>query len=149
MLYLNTRFLVAQTLCLALVALVGCSSRPEPPPPAEVHLKALAVFFGRYLGQHRGQSPRDEKELKEFINTMPADDLKSLGVESVDAVFVSPRDNQPYVVKYGEPVGMPGPQGFPVVAHEQTGVGGKRYVAFAMGDVQLVDEERFKQLSSQ
>ena len=34
----------------------------------------------------------------------------------------------------------------PVVAYEQTGVKGKRYVAYQTGRVELVDEARFQQL---
>lgn len=135
---------------LAAILPFGCAaSREVPQAPAEAHLKALAVFYGRYVAQNRGQSPKDEQALKAFIQSLPEADRASLKTENVDSIFTSPRDGQPYVVRYGVPLGMPGPQGAPVIAHEQTGAGGERYVATSLGDVRLVDDEQFQQLTTE
>lgn len=55
-----------------------------------------------------------------------------------DAILVSPRDREPFIVLWGVPLtaltakppgeGVPMNARFPVLAYEKTGVGGKRYV---------------------
>ena len=134
-------------LCLSMLAsLVGCDGGSRPQPKAEAHLQALAVFYGRYLSQNRGQSPADEKAFKEFLAKLAPSEFTGFGLSTSDEMFVSPRDNHPYVVRYNVPVGPPTPQGSSVVAYEQTGAAGKRYVAFALGGVEQVDDARLRQL---
>ena len=77
---------------------------------------------------------------------MAPSQLTALQRTDVESLFVSPRDGQPYVVRYGLKFGGPSPGGSPVVAYEQTGVGGYRYVAFAVGGAEQVDEKRFREL---
>ena len=104
----------------------------------ESSLKKLALFYGPYQGQHEGALPPDEQALKEFI--------KAQGITDVDALFVSERDKQPYVILYaGETLGTEGPGGSPVVAYEKYGVGGKRYVASTLGAVEEVDDAKFRE----
>jgi hypothetical protein len=77
---------------------------------------------------------------------MPADQLPG-GAPDLNALFVSPRDNQPYVVRYDLDRSqlMPGPT-MPIIAYEQTGVNGNRYVADMVGGVREVDETKFREL---
>ena len=138
--------LVALVCALSLPTLSGCSQPAEVPQEEPVvHLKALSVLYGRYVGSHRGQSPPSEEAFKKYIAALPKGELESLKVENIDSIFVSPRDNQPYKVKYNIPLPPPGPDGAPVVAYEQTGEGGERYVATSLGEVQLVDQAKFGQ----
>jgi hypothetical protein len=110
-------------------------------------LKPLGIHYGRFIGQHRGQPPKDEAEFKAYLATVSADELKQFKVASVDELFVSKRDGQPHVVVYGTTTNPAiGQGGAPVIAYEKQGVGGKRYVATSMGAVEEVDEARFKQL---
>jgi hypothetical protein len=135
--------LVLGSLVLCLVA-GGCGgSQRRSQEREESNLKPLAVFYGKYIGQHRGQPPASEKELKEFIRSAGADQLASFNVADVDSLFVSPRDQKPYVVLYGRaaPVGKDR-----VVAYEQKGKNGKRFVANDLGQIQEVDEARFKEM---
>jgi hypothetical protein len=129
-------------------ALVGCSSHRVNQAQEQSNLKPLATLYGQFIGQHRGQPPADEAQFKQFITSKGKDLLRSFNVSSVDELFVSSRDGKPYVVLYGAAAtkGPPGPAGSPVVAYEQEGVGGKRFVASSMGAVEEVDEARFKQL---
>lgn len=109
-------------------------------------LKPLAAFYGKFVNQHGGKTPRSEAEFKAFLKEPKnAESLRlEFQVADVDAMFISPRDQQPYVVIYGAMPDLPGPGGAPVVAHEKTGVEGKRFVASALGAVEEVDEARFR-----
>lgn len=126
----------------------GCgASQRQSQPREESRLKPLAVFYGQFTGQHRGMAPASEAEFKEFLRTIPPEQLASFQVKDIDTLFVSERDGKPYVILYGNvSANRPaGPAGAPVIAYEQQGVGGKRFVASSIGAVEEVDEARFKQ----
>jgi len=145
----NTRLrfgVVPGIIALLLALPLGCTTRTESQDREQSNLKPLAVFYGRFMSQHRGQPPADEAEFKEFIRSLPSDQLASFGVTDPESLFVSSRDGQPYVIIYGQPSGPPGPAGAPVIAYEQAGVGGKRFVASSMAAIEEVDEARFKEL---
>lgn len=117
--------------------------------PAESNVKNIAIFYGRYMSQNRGQTPPDEEALKKFIASHPATELADLKITDVEPLFVSPRDQQPYVVLYGVKLPPPSPTGSPVIAYEKDGVGGRRFVAFANAGVEELDDARFGQLVPQ
>ena len=56
------------------------------------------------------------------------------------STFVSPRDNKPYKVYWGTPVVMSRHEDETVIAHEQDGVGGKRYLITAHGISEMTDK---------
>lgn len=114
--------------------------------PAESNVKNIAIFYGRYMSQNRGQTPPDKEALKKFIASHPATELAALKITDVEPMFVSPRDQQPYVVLYGVKLPPPSPAGSPVIAYEKDGVGGRRFVAFANAGVEELDEARFREL---
>jgi hypothetical protein len=128
-----------QILCAALASvlftLMGCKGGGLP--EEEARISKLAVFYGRYISQHKGKTPPSEAELKKFIKTIDAD-------ANLDELFVSPRDSEPYVVRYNIPAGAPGAA--TVTAHEKTGKNGKRLVALTTGEVRSVDEAEFQKL---
>ena len=130
-------------------AVLGCSSAAQRSAQQreESGLKTLAILYMQFAGQHQGKGPASEAEFKAFIQKLPEDQRKSLNVKDVDALFVSPRDGKPYVIVYGaKRSAAPSPtgSGAPVVGYEQVGVGGRRYVASALGAVEEVDEAAFK-----
>ncbi len=133
-------------LCTAWICIlaVGCGTKTASKPQQESHLKPLALMFGQYTGQHRGQAPSDEAVFKQFVRSNTAF-LSNFKVDG-ENVFVSERDGKPYVILYGPPKGPPGLAGAPVVAHEQEGIDGRRFVANSLGAVQEVDETRFREL---
>ncbi|MFO1063842.1 MAG: hypothetical protein U0892_08275 [Pirellulales bacterium] len=140
-----------RTLCLAsLVCLVGtlllggCSNNAPQAERESSNLKPLAVYYGRYVGQHRGKSPADEKELKEFIRKQPTTELEAFGIKDVDALFISSRDKKPYKFSFQQKSVMPG--SIAVFAWEQDGVDGKRYVGGTLGQIEEVDEAKFREL---
>ena len=105
------------------------------------------MFYGQYLGQHRGQPPANEQEFRKYIEALGKERLASMQVKTVDELFLSSRDGKPYVILYGA-VSKTGAE-LPfttVVAYEQEGKGGKRFIARMSGAVEEVDEANFKQL---
>jgi hypothetical protein len=138
------------TVVLSLVVgLIGCGSRLPTDTAEGKNLRALAIFYGRFIGSHKGRSPANEAEFKKFILSLPAPEREALGVadpNNIDTLFTSPRDGQPYVIRYKQSSsGLVGGQAT-VFAYEKTGKNGKRYVATSVGNVEEVDEQRFKQL---
>ncbi len=107
---------------------------------AAARLRTLAVNYQRYAGQNQGNGPPSEQKFKDFI--------KKVGLPeglTIDDLFVSPRDKQPYEIRYKIRPGFPGPDS-PVIMWEQTGDGSTRQVARASGAVIVVPEAEFAQL---
>lgn len=126
-------------LCASLSVLsIGCSApAPEVSEEQDGTMRALAMAYGQYVSQNRGRPPKDEKRLRKFVEDKQHI-LDTFGVESIDDMFVSPRDNEPYVVNYGKKAR--------VVAYEKVGVDGKRMIAEDLGVVREVDEAEFAEL---
>ena len=137
--------LVAASLFAAISSSSGCT-RDASQPTESSNLKPLAVLYGQFINTHRGQPPANEGEFKAYLKTVRPEMLRSLEVTDLESLFVSSRDKKPYVIRYGNVTGPAGPGGVPVVAYEQEGVGGKRYIATTVGAVQEVDEARFREL---
>lgn len=140
----------ARTVVLGLAACLwatGCKDPQRQEPEVERNLKALAVCFGRYVSQNRGQGPPNEAEFKKFIRSQTAE-LEGLGLTAadVDGLFVSPRDNQPFEIAWKATVGPPGPDGQSnMIIWEKTGLNGKRYVANGLVKIEEIDEATFQQ----
>ncbi len=140
-------------LALGCVVLLGCSTHNEGQSQEESNLKPLAIFYGQYTGEHQGQGPASEAEFKKYVESLNSEALSSFGITDPSSIFISSRDKKPYVIIYGAGGGIPdgtggdaGLAGGPVIAYEQEGVGGKRFIATSLGMIEEVDEARFKQL---
>jgi hypothetical protein len=145
----TTRLAVLGLGALALAA-AGCgpssphmNARPEV-PPGEAELRKIVALYLAYGQAKNNQSPANAEALKAFAKGLPKAKLQELEIDDVDKVFISPRDNQPFVVI---PRSGPGPGR--LVAHEKTGVNGKRLIAAGQGSVREVDEAAFKSMSGQ
>jgi hypothetical protein len=122
---------------------LGCSGQDKGAlEREESNIKPLAILYSKYVAAHRRQPPPDEEAFREYILSLPENQRKQFHADDLDAFFVSPRDNKPYVVMYGAT--RRGRSD--VVAYEQEGEGGKRWVARDLGIVEEVDEARFKEL---
>jgi hypothetical protein len=132
---------------LLLVTLAGCGA-PGSSQASDIqnsHLRWLLRLRTQAIS--KGQMPKDEESFKRYVNNLDAATLERIkaasGVASVDELFLSERDGQPYVIFYGRrPPGVSAD----LVGYEQTGVDGKRYVGFGLGVVEEVDETRFNEL---
>jgi len=97
-------------------------------------LKPLGLLYGQYIGRNRGRPPTDEAAFRAFIEENGSSMMQTYNVSSVDDLFVSERDGQPFEIVYGSGA-KPSAGGRPVVAYEQQGVEGKIMVANDLGDV--------------
>ncbi len=133
---------------LVLPAVLGCSGPSRKAREiTESNLKPLAILYGQFLSQHRGQPPKNEAEFRGFVKSLnPAQLAAMTANREVDSLFISPRDQKPYVVVYGKAKGPAGPGGAPVIAYEQEGKDGRRFVASTMGAIEEVDDATFRQM---
>ena len=128
------------------LACLGCGPAGESNRAQEESgLKPIGLFYARFIPQHQGQPPTNEAEFKAYLKENVEELKKEFKIDDSDALFVSSRDKKPYIVIYG-PTSGEGPAGQPVVAYEQDGVNGKRFVASKMGAVEEVDEARFRKM---
>jgi len=130
-----------------LVFLLGCSAQPPmttSDPPAKLRLDRLLDFYRKHLDEKK-KPPQDEASFKEYIRGLPDDQKQGFGMTpNVDDLFVGPRDNKPYVIRYKVKFSASGDT--EAIAWESTATDGIRYVALSVGYVQEYDEERFAEL---
>jgi len=138
-------------LLLLFVAASGCGGDDALESPTAARLKGLSTMYLDFVVAKGGTAPANEAELKKHMQTIDQIQLNMAGIErgKIDEAFVSLRDNEPFVVIYGVSAGTLGAKDGPVVAHEKTGVGGKRLVVNVSTHLQHVNESRLKELVEQ
>lgn len=119
----------------------GCRRKvtEKPLTPEEANLQK----FGRLCMEYRkseGRPAQKAEDVKEWAKRQKGETLKRLEIDDLNKVFVSPRDNEPYTVVF-QPMGMG-----PVLAHEKSGVGGKRLVLNSQGSVFEANEKQFQDM---
>ena len=156
---------------ITFLSLTGCEAQAERSiNEASLRLRMLSQMFMRYASSHKGEMPRDEKALKDFIKTIPEQERSAMELKSIDDLFISPNDSKPFIIKYGlKPssgmmsggVNMPsygktGPSkggdatgsaarpDMPLLAAEASGA--KRYVLLVSGEVRHMDESDVQRL---
>jgi hypothetical protein len=134
------------------VLLIGLSSSCQQPPQetsqVSTNLGWLGSMYGMYVGSHKGQTPNEIGDLRNFVEKrINAEDLARLKVGNVNELFVSPRDGKPFeMVTYGTlppPVGGEPP---PIVLYEASGLDGERAIALLGGGTQTVDENELQSM---
>jgi hypothetical protein len=135
----------ALVVAVSLIAGSGCNSQQaaSDAAPDTSHIKELTMLYAGQMNRNAGRPPASEAEFKRSVAENGAALLDSLGV-TVDELFISPRDNQPYVILYGNEAAKLISRG--IVTHEQTGVDGRRLVGYRGGYVNEVDEVEFRKL---
>jgi hypothetical protein len=96
------------------------------------------------------KGPANEEDFKKRLRGQPDFVLNDNGFDpkNIDASFVSARDGEPFVIRYGLPVtGISGKEA-PVVAHEKTGKNGRFLVGLLNGKVRLVDQAGLEELKN-
>jgi hypothetical protein len=118
--------------CVGLSACGGAPAAREP-GVGEKNILGLAAAV-RNVGSKRGRPPADLAEVKAWVTKASPKELQGAGIDDPQAIFVSPRDNEPYV--YVKPADMLSP----VYVHEKTGVSGKKHMVGYSGSVEEVTD---------
>ncbi|MEX0614035.1 MAG: hypothetical protein WD738_01130 [Pirellulales bacterium] len=125
------------------LGVAGCRHSPQVPVGvAAENIRKLALAYVQFAATNNGVGPTDRDSLAKFLAKR-----NGLSREEAEAYFVSPRDKQPYVVRWGQrPLGsgtigpeVPKPS---IIIIERIGADGIRYVADGqLGIRQLTAEE--------
>jgi hypothetical protein len=139
---------VTYVVALALGTLAGCGS-DELNSPTAVRMRGLANLYLDCAVPKNGKGPANEQEFKKHIRGLPEFVItgNKLDPKALDAAFVSERDQEPIVLRYGLTIKQISATSAPLIAHEKTGKNGKRLVAFANGKVDLVTEAQLQELT--
>lgn len=131
---------------VVLVLVAGCGGESEVPVgDAAENIRKLALGYVQYAATNRGVGPADQKALTKFMV-----ERNALPPEEVEKSFVSIRDNQPYIIRWGlrpqgsGPLGAQAPQPV-IIIMERTGAEGTRYVADSRPEISQMTEEELKQ----
>jgi hypothetical protein len=123
------------TLCVLIsLSVAGCTRTTLPAVKQQdtANLTTISLAYNRATDK-LGRPPKDLEELRPH--------LKDLG--DPDAILRSPHDGQPYVILFGRDIRKIDVMPPPIIAYEQQGANGIRYVLNAMG-IQPMTEEQFQ-----
>jgi hypothetical protein len=126
---------------LVLFALAnGCNTALEPqvPPLAQARIRKLAALCSRYAVKQK-KKPASIAELKAWVKKLSPTEMGELGIDDPETAFISPRDNQPFVLVKS---GGSGPGD--VLAYEKIGESGKHYIVTPMGAGFELDEAELR-----
>jgi hypothetical protein len=101
-----------------------------------------------FISQQQGHAPKTIDELRKFVEAKTTtEQLGRLKVASAGELFVSPRDNKPFVmVSYDKFPAFAGGQPPPVILYEAAGQNGQRSVAFLGGNTRTLDDNELQKL---
>jgi hypothetical protein len=139
------RFWAALLISLFLGTSPGCgdSDSGVTETDAKTRLTHVLQLYQAYVDTNRS-GPPDAEALKQFAQSLTAEQREAyLLPEDLQTIWVSPRDNQPFVIEYGQNL-QAGGDPF-AIAWEAVGANGMRYVALSMGYVEEYDEATFSE----
>jgi len=143
----NSKWFLYGLLLLSFAVHIGCGKRDRIREVYSTNLKKLHGCYMLYLEEHGYKGPETEEEFKDYLKTNPTAIhlLKRIDVtpEIVDEIFISDRDGEPFIVRYG----VKGVADHAVVL-ESVGLEGKRLVALAE-PIEVDDDEHAKYLSGE
>jgi hypothetical protein len=125
---------------LLLLAAIGCGERNSSPVLRESNLRLVAVLYSQYASAHGGEAPRDADDFRDFVQSLGPGVLDRAGLAGCDELLSSRRDGQPFAVKYRSGNWTL----LNVIAYEQLGAGGTRYMATDLGAVSEITEQQFQ-----
>jgi hypothetical protein len=132
---------------VAMLLIPGCGRRPDVPvDDAAEHLRKLALGYVQYAATNRGVGPANQAVLEKVLV-----ERNGLSPEETKACFISPRDNQPFIVRWGQrPTGSgpagPSPPKPAIIIAELNGANGTRYVADGLMSVKELPAAEVSQL---
>ncbi len=133
----------------ASVSLIGCSNPNANSMIADANdtnVKRLATLYSVFQVKNKYKGPKTQQQLREFVQSQDPERLARGGIDPtmIDDLFVSERDGEPFVIRYGVNTVVFGPP-LPVI-FESTGVDGMRQVGFCNGLMQEVDDAEYDRL---
>lgn len=122
--------------------LSGCGGDGYTPPSIEalLSIENVAKWYQLFRGEHGGKPPADEEAFLAFINSQMAE--RGQPALTSEELFKSPRDGEPYVIRYAGLTSRPEEQD--IVVHERSGENGTKLVATEMGRSMVVDDTEFQ-----
>jgi hypothetical protein len=129
---MRTRARISALCALACFFTAGCSRTTLPAVKQQDtgNLTTIGLAYNRATDK-LGRPPKDLEELKPH--------LKDLG--DPEAILRSPHDGQPYVILFGRDIRKIDVMPPPIIAYEQQGSNGIRYVLNTMGIQPMTDEQ--------
>jgi hypothetical protein len=132
------QIVAALAFCAAIGA--GCSLNDELNCPTAQRMHTLAHVYFDFIAANRN-GPRDLDQLQAHLKTMEPFVLGTDDVESAaEELFVSDRDGEALVIRYGLDGGIVGQSLRVPIAYESLGLNGRRLVVFLDGSVKSLDE---------
>lgn len=145
-----SKFYFGPVIALGLL-LASCSSREavfEDKFRAQNSERILQLtnLYCLYQQRHGKKSPADGDQLKSYIQELPpkVQERYMIDPDKIDEIFISPRDGQPFEVRWKAKLPILGPS-TPIV-FEAEGVDGKFQVAFHDQKVEEVDKSQYDKL---
>jgi hypothetical protein len=134
---------------VAVVAVVGCSQSSPESTLASLNgsnVQRLVNLYFAYQKKYEFNGPKDEQDFRQFVQGISSEKLQRIGVDaaSIDSIFVSERDGQPFKIRYRVKGNIRG-SNEPVVFESQ-GADGKRIVGFLDMTQREVDAVEYDQL---
>jgi hypothetical protein len=132
------------------LGIAGCRRNQQVPVgDAAEKIRKLALAYVQFAATNNGIGPADQDALAKYLAKR-----NGLSGEEAKTYFVSPRDNQPYIIRWGErplgsaPIGpeVPTPA---IIIIERTGAGGIRYVADGQTSVRQLPAEEAERLAAE
>jgi hypothetical protein len=142
------RYAVAVVVLSALCTVFSSGCGRSAPPAGDAQLRAamklLGLQYGSYLAD-KGGPPPDESALRNYLQSRLTV-LRDYGVKSVDDLLRLGRDGQPLHLIYGRKVPLPEHPEYGWVAHELSGIDGKRLACDSRGGIYEITDAEFSQL---
>lgn len=131
---------------VTLATLTGCGPDPLASTTA-VRLRGLSNMYLSYAAS-KGGGPPSEDAFKKYLRGADAIQLQMANIDpkAIDAVFVSERDKQPFVIIYNKSISRISGDSKEVIAYEKTGQSGKHLIAYLNAKVDHVDDAKLKDL---
>lgn len=134
--------------CVGLLTVTGCGGLSQDDAVGQqndTNIKRLSNLYYRFQSAHSWNGPESEEEFREYVkNDVPEFIKERIGFTTVDELFVSQRDGEPFKIRLevaGSARGCNEPAIF-----EAVGVGGKRNVGFLNMLQREVDEQEYNNL---
>lgn len=145
-----TGFLALGSLFFLGLVMVGCRTASEAESAIRdsnrTNIQRLANLYSMYQFQNRFQGPKDEETFRSFIQELDADFKDTMGIDpsSIDKLFISERDKEPFRIRYNVPTTPRGSK--EAVIFESSGRRGQKMVGFLNMVQREVDEAEYNRL---